>query len=50
MLISTEARQPLGLSSGRGFWQRIKNGDLTPLADVTPPKAIDTAGGVSQVQ
>ena len=37
-------------SSGRGFWQRIKNGDLTPLADVTTPKAIDTAGGESKVQ
>tara|TARA_Y200000002_G_scaffold136879_1_gene112840 strand:+ start:6226 stop:9012 length:2787 start_codon:yes stop_codon:yes gene_type:complete len=27
--------------SGQGFWQQIKNGDLTPLADVTPPTAIE---------
>tara|TARA_B100001287_G_scaffold138519_1_gene116637 strand:- start:4339 stop:7068 length:2730 start_codon:yes stop_codon:yes gene_type:complete len=35
---------------GRGRWQQIKNGDLTPLPDVTPPTAIDTAGGASRVQ
>ena len=36
--------------SGRGFWQQIKNGDLTPLADVTPPQPIDNGNGVTKVQ
>ena len=36
------------IASGKGYWQRIKNGDLTPLADVTPPTPVQV-GGVSQV-
>ncbi|MBR19720.1 MAG: hypothetical protein CMA64_06195 [Euryarchaeota archaeon] len=32
-------------NSGKGFWQQIKNGDLTPLADVTPPAAMGTGTG-----
>ena len=32
-------------NSGRGFWQQIKNGDLTPLADVTPPQPMSTGTG-----
>ncbi len=38
------------ISSGKGYWQRIKNGDLTPLADVTSPKPVDIGKGVIQVR
>tara|TARA_B100000123_G_C25740276_1_gene433558 strand:+ start:754 stop:3450 length:2697 start_codon:yes stop_codon:yes gene_type:complete len=30
---------------GQGIWQQIKNGDLTPLADVTPPAPMGTGTG-----
>tara|TARA_A200000113_G_scaffold52510_3_gene43400 strand:- start:11304 stop:14084 length:2781 start_codon:yes stop_codon:yes gene_type:complete len=35
---------------GKGFYQRISNGELTPLASVTPPTPIDNGNGTSKVQ
>ena len=35
---------------GRGFYQRLIAGELTPLASLTPTTPIDTGAGTSQVQ
>ena len=44
------AKTPKRIEIGKGLWQQIKNGDLTPLAEVTPPTAIDTGQGSATVE
>ena len=43
------SKTPQRIEIGKGLWQQIKNGDLTPLADVTPPTAIDTGEGSATI-
>ena len=47
---NASAKTPQRIEIAKGLWQQIKNGDLTPLADVTPPTAIDTGQGSATVE
>ena len=38
------------IETGKSYYQRIKKGELTPLASITPPTPIAHGGGVMQVR